>query len=75
MKVTANSKKGHHTFLLTNSQRKRLERAKFINKSTVNIKLSKKQVKANVEHRGGFLATILGLASTLLGGLATVLIS
>ncbi len=81
MKVTINGKKAasRHTFLLTHSQRKRLERAKLINKSTVNIKLSKKQVKANVEHRGGFLATLLGLASkvlpTLLGGLATGLIS
>ena len=79
LKVTINGKKGRHLFLLTRSQRKRLERAKLINKSTVKIKLSKKQVKANVEHRGGFLGALLGLASrflpTLLGGLATGLIS
>ena len=50
-----------------------------INKPTVSIKVSKKQVKANTEHHGGFLGTLLGLASkvlpTLLGGLATGLIS
>ena len=48
-------------------------------KSTVTIKLSKKQVKVNAEHRGGFLGTLLGVAAkvlpTLLGGLATGLIS
>ena len=80
IKVHIDGKKaGRHLFLLTHSQRRRLDRAKLINKSTMNIKLSKKQVKANAEHRGGFLGTLLGLASkvlpTLLGGLATGLIS
>ena len=80
MKVNVGSKKaGRHMFLVTDSQRSRLTRAKLMNKSTVNIKLSKKQVKMNTEHRGGFLGTLLGLASkvlpTLLGGLATGLIS
>ena len=79
MKVTINGKKSHRPFLLTHSQLKRLERAKSMNKLTMNLKLSKKQVKANAEHRGGFLGALLGLASrflpTLLGGLATGLIS
>ena len=66
LKVTINGKKGRHLFLLTRSQRKRLERAKLINKSTVKIKLGKKQVIANVEHRGGFLGALLGLASRFL---------
>ena len=69
----------HQLFLLTNAQRNRLTRAKLMNKSTVTIKLSKKQVKVNAEHRGGFLGTLLGVAAkvlpTLLGGLATGLIS
>ena len=78
VKVTINEK-GQHTLLLTHLQRKRLERAKLMKKGSITIKLSKKQVEANVEHKGGFIATLLGLASkvlpTLLGGLATGLIS
>ena len=77
--IGGGKKAGHNLFLITNSQRNRLARAKVMNKSSVNIKLSKKQVKANMEHRGGFLGTLIGLASkvlpTLLGGLATGLIS
>ena len=81
MKVNINNNKegGQHTVLLTHSQLQRLERAKLIGKSTVNIKLSKKQVKANIEHRGGFLGMLAGLAAralpTLLGRLATGLLS
>ena len=80
MKVNVGGKRtGRHMFLITHSQRNRLTRAKLLNKSSVNIRLSKKQLRANTEHRGGFLATLLGLASkvlpTLLGGLATGLIS
>ena len=79
MRVNIGKRAGRHTFLLTHSQRKRLERARLMNKANVSIKLSKKQVKANAEHRGGFLGTLIGLATralpTILGGLATGLIS
>ena len=79
MRVNISKKAGRHTFLLTHSQRNRLERAKLMKKANVIIKLSRKQIKANAEHRGGFIGTLLGLASkvlpTLLGGLATGLIS
>ena len=79
IKVDVNSLGGKHVFLLTRSQIQRLERAKLIGKATVNILLSKKQVKANVQHRGGFLGMLAGLAAkalpTLLGGLATGLVS
>ena len=77
IRVDANG--GKHVFLLTHSQIQRLERAKMIGKSTLNIHLSKKQVKANVQHRGGFLGMLAGLAakalSVLLGELATGLVS
>ena len=70
---------GKHVILLTHSQIQRMERAKLIGKSTLNIHLSKKQVKANIQHRGGFLGMLAGLAAkalpTLLGGLATGLVS
>ena len=70
---------GKHVFLLTHSQIQRLERVKMIGKSTSDIHLSKKQVKANVQHRGGFIGMLAGLAAkalpVLLGGLATGLVS
>ena len=70
---------GKHVFLLTHSQIQRFERAKMIGKSTLNIHLSKKQVKANVQHRGGFLGILAGLAAkalpALLRGIATGLVS
>ena len=70
---------GKHVFLLTHSQIQQLERAKMIGKSTWNIHLSKKQVKANIQHRGGYLGILAGLAAkalpALLGELATGLVS
>ena len=70
---------GKHVFLLTHSQIQRLERAKLIGKLSLNIHLSKKQVKANIQHRGGFLGIPAGLAAkalpVLLGGLATGLVT
>ena len=70
---------GNHVLLLTNAQIGRMERARLIGKSTLNIHLSKKQVKANIQHRGGFLGMLAGLAAkvlpSLLGGLATGVLS
>ena len=43
-----------HIILLTRVQIERVERARLIGKSVLNIYLSKKQVKANVQHEGGF---------------------
>ena len=54
---------GKDVFLLTHSQIQRLERAELIGKSTLNIHLSKKQVKANVQHHGGFHGMLAGLAA------------
>ena len=79
IKVDVNGGGGKHVFLLTHSQIQRLERARMIGKSTLNINLSKKPVKANVQHRGGFIGMLAGLAAkalpVLLGGLATGLVS
>ena len=45
----------------------------------LKIHLSKKQVKGNIQHCGGFLGMLVGLAAkvlpALLGGLATDLVS
>ena len=69
----------NHVLLVTDSQAERVERAKLIGKPTVRIHMSKKQVRANVEHSGGFLGRLAGLAAkvlpALLGGLATGVLS
>ena len=79
IKVNVNSLGGEHVFLLTHSQSQRLKRAKLIRKSMLNIYLSKKQVKANIQHRDSFLGIHDELSAkalpTLLSGLATALVS
>ena len=70
---------GEHTLLLTRGQIARIERSKMIGKRQVTLHLSKRQVQATVQHRGGFLGMLAGLAAkalqSLLGGLATGLVS
>ena len=51
---------GDHTLLLTHAQIARIERAQIIGKPKLVIHLSSKQVKANVQHRGGFLGMLAG---------------
>ena len=69
---------GDNTLLLTRGQISSIERAKDIGKG-VSIKLSKRQLKSNLEHKGGFLSLLAGLAAralpALLGGVTTGLIS
>ena len=70
---------GTHTLLLTRGQIAKIERSRLIRKRHVTIHLSKRQVRANVQHQGGFLGMLAGLAAkalpSLLGGLATGLVS
>ena len=67
------------TLLLTRGQIEKLERARLIGKKNVTVRLSRKQVEANLKHEGGFLGMLAALAArvlpTLLGGLATGLVS
>ena len=68
-----------HTLLLTRGQLAKIERARLIGKRKATIRLSKRQMLANVKHQGGFLAMLGGLAAkalpTLLKGLAGGLVS
>ena len=68
-----------HTLLLTRGQIDKLERARLIGKKHATVRLSSKQVQANLKHEGGFLGMLAALAArvlpTLLGGLATGLVS
>ena len=69
----------NHTLLLTHGQISKIERSRLIGKRQVTIHFSRRQVHANVQHRGGFLGMLAGLAAkalpSLLGGLATGLVS
>ena len=73
------TKDGDDVILLTPGQLIKIERAITAGKKVLTIRMSRKQVQANVKVEGGFLGTLLSLASraipTLLGGLATGLIS
>ena len=70
---------GEHALLLTRGQIAKIERSRLIGKHKVTIHLSKRQVLANVQHQGGFLGMLAGLAAkalpAILGGLASGLVS
>ena len=70
---------GEDIMLLTPGQMIKIDRAIKNGKKVMTIKLSRKQVKANVKHEGVFLGTILSLATKflpqLLGSLASGAIS
>ena len=66
---------GDDVLLLTPGQIIKFENAKNEGKKEISLRFSRKQVKANLRHEGGFLGTLLSMAAkvlpTLLGGLAT----
>ena len=70
---------GEHTLILSHGQIAKIELSRLIGKLKVTIHLSKRQVKANLQHQGGFLGMLAGLAAkalpTILGGLAAGLVS
>ena len=70
---------GGDVVLLTTGQIIKIERAMRAGKRVLTVRMSRKQVHANVKVEGGFLSTLLSLASrvlpTILGGLATGLVS
>ena len=70
---------GEHTLHLTRGQIAKIERSRLIGKRKVTIHLNKRQVKANVQHQGGFLGMLAGLAAkalpSIFGGLATRLVA
>ncbi len=72
-------KEGNHTILLTPGQIIKIQRAISIGKKVFTIRMSKKQVRANLSHTGGFLSFLASLASkalpVILGGLTSGLLS
>ena len=72
-------KEANATLLLTPGQLIKIKRAINAGKKVLTIRMSQKQAKANIKFEGGFLGMLMKLATkalpTLLGGLATGLIS
>ena len=66
---------GEDVLLLTKGQLIKMEDARKSGKKHIVLRFSRKQIRANSSHEGGFLATLISMASkilpTLLGGLAT----
>ena len=79
MPVKINLQEGDDLLLLTPGQIIKMQNARSKGKKAVTFRFSPKQVKANVQHEGGFLSAIMSIASkvlpTLLTGLASGLIS
>ena len=68
-------KEGEDTLLLTPGQIIKMENAKNAGKKSVIFRFSRRQVRANVQHEGGFLGALMSMAAkalpTLLTGLAS----
>ena len=68
-------KEGDDLLLLTPGQIIKMQNAKNVGKKSITLRFSRKQVRANNRHEGGFLASLLSMASrvlpTLLTGLAS----
>ena len=69
---------GDKTLLSTKGQISKIEKAKVVKKG-VSLRFIKRQLKANMEYKGGFLSLLAGLATkilpALLSGLATGVVS
>ena len=76
--IKVDLQEGDDILLLTPGQLIKMRTAKNEGKKSIILRFSRKQVRANVQHEGGFLSAILSVASkvlpTLLTGLASGLI-
>ena len=66
---------GDDILLLTPGQILKMENAKNVGKKSIIFRFSRKQLRANIHHEGGFLSALMAMASkvlpTLLTGLAS----
>ena len=60
---------GNDVLLLTPSQVSKMEHAKKLGKKSITLRFSRRQVRANVKHEGGFLATLMSMATKVLPNL------
>ena len=67
------------TILATPGQLLKIKRSIAANKNVLTLRMSKKQVKVNINHEGGFLSTLLSLATralpTILSGISSGVLS
>ena len=72
-------KSPEQTLLLTTGQLDKIHRANVLTKKYITLRMSRRQVQANIKHEGGFLGMLAGLAArvlpSLLTGLATGAVS
>ena len=66
---------GDDTLLLTPGQIIKMRNAKMEGKKSIILRFSRKQIRANVHHEGGFLSAIMSVASKILPTLLTGLAS
>ena len=66
---------GNDVLLLTPGQIIKMDHARKLGKKSITLRFSRRQVRANVKHEGGFLTALMSMASkvlpTLLTGLAS----
>ena len=75
MPVKIDLVEGSDVLLLTPGQIIIMENAKKAGKKSVILRLSRRQVRANVKHEGGFLGALMSMAATVLPTLLTGLAS
>ena len=67
------------TILATPGQLLKIKRSIAANKNVLTLRMSRKQVKVNINHEGGFLSTLLSLATralpTILSGISSGVLS
>ena len=67
------------TIWVTPGQMLKIKRSVAAGKNVLTLRMSRKQVKENIQHEGGFLSALLGLATkalpTILAGLSTGVLS
>ena len=61
--VTVSDLNGDDTLLLTSRQISKLERARLIGKKKITIRMSRYQIKANLNHEGGFSSALVAALS------------
>ena len=55
VKVIISNQLSKKSVLFTPSQIKKIERARLIGRNSISIRMSRKQVQANTQHKGGFI--------------------
>ena len=76
VKVIISNQLSKKSVLFTPSQIKKIERARLIGRNSISIRMSRKQVQANTQHKGGFIWGLISrLAPAILGGIASGLAS